>query len=184
MLFSHDVEHALAGAVDLVNSAPGNNSPDQLADVADLAEFVRAHDISDVGRVTSRDLEAVRRLRAAMAPVFEAPDDASAAELVNRLIAQAPATPHLTDHDGYPLHMHYFSPGAALADHLALDVGMALGQVIAAGERERLRRCEAPGCEQVLIDLSRNRSRRYCDARTCGNRLHVAAYRQRQRANG
>lgn len=181
MLFSHDVEHALISAVDLVNSAPRQDSPDELPDVAALVEFVEAHAISDVGRLTNRDLEAVRRVRAAMAPVFDAPDDASAADLVNRLIAQAPATPHLTDHDGYPLHMHYFSPGAALADHLALDVGMALAQVIAAGERERLRRCDAPGCDQVLVDLSRNRSRRYCDARTCGNRLHVAAYRQRQR---
>jgi predicted RNA-binding Zn ribbon-like protein len=34
---------------------------------------------------------------------------------------------------------------------------------------------------RVFVDLSRNRSRRYCDSRTCGNRLHVAAYRARQR---
>ena len=33
----------------------------------------------------------------------------------------------------------------------------------------------------MLVDLSRNRSKRYCDSRTCGNRLHVAAYRARQR---
>jgi predicted RNA-binding Zn ribbon-like protein len=78
--------------------------------------------------------------------------------------------------------VHYFAPGAALADHLAVDCGMALAQVIASGERERLRRCEAPDCDQVLVDLSRNRSKRYCDARTCGNRLHVAAYRERRRS--
>jgi hypothetical protein len=39
-----------------------------------------------------------------------------------------------------------------------------------------------PDCDQVLVDLSRNRSKRYCDARTCGNRVHVAAYRARRRA--
>jgi hypothetical protein len=39
-----------------------------------------------------------------------------------------------------------------------------------------------PDCDQVLVDLSRNRSERYCDARTCGNRVHVAAYRARRRA--
>jgi predicted RNA-binding Zn ribbon-like protein len=58
---------------------------------------------------------------------------------------------------------------------------MALAHVISVGERERLRTCEAPDCEHVLVDLSRNRSKRYCDARTCGNRLHVAAYRERRR---
>jgi predicted RNA-binding Zn ribbon-like protein len=91
-------------------------------------------------------------------------------------------TPRLTDHDGYDWHVHYFAPGASLAEHLTIDCGMALAHVVASGERERLRRCEAPDCDQVLVDLSRNRSKRYCDARTCGNRLHVAAYRQRQRA--
>jgi predicted RNA-binding Zn ribbon-like protein len=54
--------------------------------------------------------------------------------------------------------------------------------VLAAGERERLRLCEAPNCQQALVDLSRNRSKRYCDARTCGNRLNVAAYRERKRS--
>ena len=48
-------------------------------------------------------------------------------------------------------------------------------------EEERLRRCEAPDCRRAFVDLSRNRSRRYCDSRTCGNRLHVAAYRARRK---
>jgi predicted RNA-binding Zn ribbon-like protein len=34
----------------------------------------------------------------------------------------------------------------------------------------------------VVIDLSKNRSRRYCE-KGCGNRVHVAAYRSR-RARG
>ncbi|MGH8965301.1 MAG: CGNR zinc finger domain-containing protein, partial [Actinomycetes bacterium] len=103
---------------------------------------------------------------------------------INALVSDAAVIPRLTNHDGYDWHMHYFSPGASLAEHLAVDCGMALAHVISGGERERLRRCEAPDCDQVLVDLSRNRSKRYCDARTCGNRLHVAAYRERQRALG
>jgi predicted RNA-binding Zn ribbon-like protein len=100
---------------------------------------------------------------------------------VNALVADARTTPRLTDHDGWPLHMHYFAHGARLAEHLAADCGMALAFVIAAGEQQRLATCAAPDCQRVLIDLSRNRSKRYCDARTCGNRLHVAAYRARQK---
>lgn len=61
---------------------------------------------------------------------------------------------------------------------------MALAFLIVAGERERLRRCDAPDCRHAFVDLSRNRSRRYCDSRTCGNRLHVAAYRARRREAG
>ena len=39
--------------------------------------------------------------------------------------------------------------------------------------------CAAPDCQAVLVDLSKNRSRRYCDTGNCGNRQHVAAYRER-----
>lgn len=38
-----------------------------------------------------------------------------------------------------------------------------------------------PTAACAFVDLSRNRSRRYCDSRTCGNRLHVAAYRARRK---
>ena len=106
---------------------------------------------------------------------------AAAAGQINELVAAAGTTPRLTDHDGYDWHVHYFAPGASVADHLAADCGMALAFVLASGERTRLAVCSAPDCERVLVDLSRNRSKRYCDSRTCGNRLHVAAYRARQR---
>ncbi len=182
MLFSHDTERALACIVDLVNSAPSTGTGELIGDVGALAAFVVRHDVSDVGELTSRDLRGVHELRGLVAAVFDATDDRSAAEAVNTLVSQATVTPRLTDHDGYDWHVHYFAPGAALAEHLTIDGGMALAHVVASGERERLRRCEAPDCDQVLVDLSRNRSKRYCDARTCGNRLHVAAYRERQRA--
>ena len=106
-------------------------------------------------------------------------DPPTAIFAVNTLVAEAPVQPRLTDHNGYDWHIHYFAPAASLADHLAVDGGMALAHVVAAEEVERLRVCEAPDCEAVLLDLSRNRSKRYCDARTCGNRLNVAAYRER-----
>ena len=99
------------------------------------------------------------------------------------LVAGAPVTPRLTDHDGHPWHVHYFAPGASVAERLALDGGMALAHVVAGGERVRLRTCAAPGCSRVLVDLSRHRSRIYCDSRTCGKWLHVAAYRGRRRCD-
>jgi predicted RNA-binding Zn ribbon-like protein len=182
LLFSHDTEHALASVVDLVNTAPSAGEGELLPDVGALEAWVRAQDVSGLGTLTEADLDAVRSLRDRFRPVFNAPDDGTAAEIINQLISQAPVTPRLTNHDGYDFHVHYFAEGASLVDHLAIDGGMALAQVLSAGERERLRLCEAPNCQQALVDLSRNRSKRYCDARTCGNRLHVAAYRSRQRA--
>ncbi|MFE6985108.1 CGNR zinc finger domain-containing protein [Streptomyces griseus] len=190
MLIPHDTRIALDTVVDLVNTAPESEPPpddpadgpvDGLADVAALYAFAERHHISGVGTLGEKDLATVRDVRARFAEVFAAPDPRTAADLVNRLVAAAGTTPQLTDHDGYDWHVHYFAPDASIADHLAADCGMALAFIIVAGEQERLRRCEAPDCGHAFVDLSRNRSRRYCSSRTCGNRLHVAAYRARRK---
>ncbi|QDO04178.1 hypothetical protein FNV65_13960 [Streptomyces sp. S1A1-8] len=181
MLITHDTRRSLDAVVDLVNTAAENDTPDGLADVASLDEFVRKHGISDVGVLSEQDLAAVREVRGRFAGVFAADDPRTAAGLINELVAVAGTTPRLTDHDGYDWHVHYFAPGASVADHLAADCGMALAFFVVAGEQDRLRRCEAPDCLHAFVDLSRNRSRRYCDSRTCGNRLHVAAYRARRK---
>ncbi|MFD8964711.1 CGNR zinc finger domain-containing protein [Streptomyces sp. NPDC059568] len=188
MLIPHDTRIALDTVVDLVNTAPEdgtggarNGTPDGLADIEALYGFVRSHSLSGVGDLGRRDLRAVLEVRTRFAEVFAAPDARAAADLINRLVAAAGTTPQLTDHDGYDWHVHYFAPGASVADHLAADCGMALAFMVVAGEQERLRRCEAPDCGHAFVDLSRNRSRRYCDSRTCGNRLHVAAYRARRK---
>ena len=182
VLFSHDIVRSLECVVDLVNTAPAQSGTEQLTDLEALSDFVSRHAVSEVGELADRDLDEVRGLRTAISGVVDAPDDHAAAVAVNSLVSRAAVSPRLTDHDGYGWHLHYFAPGASLAEHLTVDCGMALAHVVASGERERLRRCEAPDCEQALVDLSRNRSKRYCDARTCGNRLHVAAYRERRRA--
>lgn len=181
MLITHDTRCALDIVVDLVNTAPEDDTADGLASVSDLDEFVRKHDISDVGSLSELDLSVVRKIRSRFCRIFAAPDARAAAVLINELVAAAGTTPRLTDHDGYDWHVHYFAPGASVADHLAADCGMALAFFVVAGEQDRLRRCEAPDCRHAFVDLSRNRSRRYCDSRTCGNRLHVAAYRARRK---
>ncbi|WP_433343269.1 CGNR zinc finger domain-containing protein [Streptomyces sp. CA-253872] len=181
MLITHDTRCALEAVVDLVNSAPAEGRAETLATVAELEEFVRAHRLSDTGALDTSDVQALHHVRARFAEVFAAPDSVSAVRIINELVATAGTTPRLTDHDGYDWHVHYFAPGASLADHLAADCGMALAFFVVADERERLRRCGAPDCGRAFVDLSRNRSRRYCDSRTCGNRLHVAAYRARRK---
>jgi hypothetical protein len=181
VLITHDTECALDALVELLNTSPEACGEEALPDLPALRGFVVRCELSDVGRLTATDLDAVRHLRGRFWEVLAAPTIAEAAELLNGMIARAGTTPRLTDHDGHEWHIHYFAPGAALADRLAAESGIALSMIIVSGERDRLRRCEAPDCVRVFVDLSRNRSRRYCDSRTCGNRLHVAAYRARQR---
>ncbi|MEW9534515.1 CGNR zinc finger domain-containing protein [Microbispora sp. NPDC049125] len=179
MPFSHDMVYSLATVVDLINTRSGER--DGLADMADLEALVRRRHVSEVGALTTRDLAEVRTLRAAFHEVFTAPDRATAVARLNTLLTRTRITPSLTEHDGFPLHVHYFAPGASVAEHLAADCGVALAHVLVEDEWERLRTCAAPDCAHVFVDESRNRSRVYCDSRTCGNRMHVAAYRARRR---
>ena len=182
MLFSHDTEHALGTVVDLVNTGPSVAGEDHLPDLAALQEFVDRNAVSDVCDLDAADLEATLRLRERFHDLFQTPEDTPGTVLrVNAIVGEARTMPHLTDHDDYDWHVHFFAPGSRLAEHLAAECGIALAYVVAAGELDRLRVCEAPDCSRVLVDLSRNRCRRYCDSRTCGNRMHVAAYRARQR---
>lgn len=181
MELGHDTECALGTVVDLVNSAPEVTGEEGLPDLTALQDLVDRQQVSGIGRLTREDLAGALRLRVRLLEIFRARDQATAVGLVNALVADARSTPRLTDHDGWPLHMHYHAPDARLPEHLAADCGMALAFVISAGEQSRLATCAAPDCERVLVDLSRNRSKQYCDSRTCGNRLHVAAYRARRK---
>jgi predicted RNA-binding Zn ribbon-like protein len=181
VIFSHDTEQALGTVVDLINTGPVVGGAEGLPDLDALRAFVDRAQISGLARLDHDDLVAIRRLRDRFHDVFDARDRRQAVTLVNGIVGEVKTTPHLTDHDGHDWHVHFFAPGARLVDHLAADCGMALAFVVATGELDRLRTCEAPDCERVLVDLSRNRCRRYCDSRTCGNRMHVAAYRARQR---
>ena len=58
---------------------------------------------------------------------------------------------------------------------------MAFVDVIRTDSLDRLRVCEADDCEDVLVDLSKNRSKRFCDA-SCGTRMAAAAYRARKKS--
>ena len=50
---------------------------------------------------------------------------------------------------------------------------------VLSGRIVTLREPVADDCEAIVLDLSRNRSRRFCST-SCGNRVAVAAYRARQ----
>jgi predicted RNA-binding Zn ribbon-like protein len=167
---------ALLAAAALVNS--DDEGVDHLPDVAALDEFTRKWEWSGARSHDEEELRAVRKLRPRVRQLWDTDRD-RVVELVNSLLAEANATPQLVRHDGWDYHLHATGPDAALATRMAVEAAMAVSDVIRAGELSRLRICEYQGCGGVLADLSKNRSKRYCD-RGCGNRAAVAAYRSRK----
>lgn len=48
-------------------------------------------------------------------------------------------------------------------------------------ERVRVHKCESPTCDWLFLDTSRNRSRRWCDMKSCGNRAKARRYYARHK---
>ena len=178
MLFTDDTDAALQAAVALVNSTDEPGDP--LGSVDDLSAFLATWSYTGRHDATSQELDAVRRLRPSLKALLLAGRD-EAAELVNAMLAQARALPQLQRHDHWEWHLHAVGPDRPLDERVVVETAMAMVDVIRADEMSRLARCAADDCDDVVLDLSRNRSRRYCST-TCGNREAVAAYRARQRA--
>jgi predicted RNA-binding Zn ribbon-like protein len=178
LVFTHDTEVALAAAAALVNSA--HDDGDTLSTTAELAAFVRTWGWT--GRVVGdeRELAAVRALRPRLERLWHATED-EAVRIVNEMLREAHALPQLVKHDEWDYHLHATTPEAELAVRMAVEAAMAVVDVIRTGELARLRVCAAGDCDDVVVDLSKNRSRRFCDS-GCGNRSNVAAYRARKAA--
>jgi predicted RNA-binding Zn ribbon-like protein len=177
VVFAHDTEQALISAAALINTAAGD--VDALMRVADLDVFVREQQFSGSRTGTLSELRSVRQLRIQLRPVWTDSEE-DAVWRINVLLRNAHALPQLVRHDQWNWHVHATTPEAPLALRMGTEAAMALVDVVRAGELERLRICAAEGCEAVLVDLTKNRSKRFCDTGNCANRTHVAAYRRRR----
>lgn len=180
MLFAHDTEVALAAAAALVNT--DQEDGDLLGDVDALDAFVTNWGWTGSRRHDRAELDAVRALRPRLRTLWFTDTD-GAVELVNELLRQSRALPQLVRHDSWDYHLHATASDAPLADRMAVEAAMAVSDVIRAKELTRLRTCAADTCADVLVDLSKNRSRRFCST-SCANRTNVAAYRARKSIRG
>lgn len=166
----------MAAAVELVNSA---EAPDTMTDAEQLAEFFDRHGYTGVRTGDARELAAVRAQRAPMRELLTADRD-TAVTLVNEILARHRAVPRLVRHDALDYHVHAVPPDAPLDVRIAVETAMAMIDLIRADELSRLALCADETCDGIVLDLSRNRSRRYCSV-ACGNRNAVAAYRARKK---
>jgi len=175
MLFTDDTTTMLQAAVVLVNSAVGT---DTLTTVEELDEWY-AEFVHTSHRTAGREeLESVRSVRHVLYELLSADRDRTA-ELVNELLAESGTTPQLVRHGEWDWHLHGVSADADPATRIVVDTAMAMVDVVRDDQLSRLGICADETCTGIVLDLSRNRSRRFCST-ACGNRNAVAAYRARQ----
>ncbi|MCW2794144.1 MAG: hypothetical protein JWO76_3242 [Nocardioides sp.] len=175
MVFTHDTEVSLLAAVTLVNT---EDDADELGSVEDLDAFYERFEYTGRRDRDRAELDAVRALRPTLRELLTSDRD-RAVELVNAMLADTHALPQLVRHDHWDWHLHAVDPDAPVATRIAIETAMAMIDVIRADELSRLGLCSDDTCDGIVLDLSRNRSKRFCST-TCGNRNAVAAYRARQ----
>ena len=177
VVFTHDTEVGLQMAAALVNTGR-QSSGEVLTGMAALRTFLR--DWPFTGRVDgdANELRDVRGLRSRL-EVFWSGDEGLIVTRVNELLGGYRALPQLVRHDEWDYHLHATDPSAPLTARMAVEAAMAMVDVIRAGELDRLGTCAAADCQDVLVDGSKNRSRRFCGV-GCANRTNVAAFRARR----
>lgn len=182
MVFTHDTDMTLMHAAALANTGPalGDEDREDLPDLDALLAWMDRWEWTGRRPSTEAEVDAVRRLRPRLREIWSLPEE-RLVEATNTLLEDGQALPRLVRHGAFGWHVHATSDDAPLARRIAVEVGMALIDVIRGDETDRLKVCAGDDCEDLLIDLSKNRSRKFCDG-TCGTRANVAAYRARKAA--
>ena len=180
MHFAPDTEESLDFVVTLCNTDPAasRTGTDELATVDQLTAMLNRYTYS--GRIDhdEAELRDVKKTRDLLREVWVLDRDA-AVDAVNAMLRDARALPFLTRHDQSDWHIHATEPDAPLAERIRVEAALAIIDVIRMNEMRRLRVCEADDCTGLVLDLSRNGSKRFCTVR-CGNRMNMIAYRGRR----
>lgn len=177
----------------------GRPETDRLGSYADLLAFAR-----QTGGVTAREAErlarSARRHTAQRDAAFEralelrealfrlshsvvrgkAPAQ-SDLDCLNRLLPDALCCLQVEPQDS-----GYAWSWAGRADSLESPlwrVAHSAAELLTGGELDRVRECDGATCTWLFLDHSRNRSRRWCDMATCGNRAKARRHYRRQRQN-
>jgi predicted RNA-binding Zn ribbon-like protein len=180
-----DQLEAMTGCVELINTGRVG-SADLLRHGADLQRLADRYAFTGT-RATPGDLSAAldfRRRLESIVTACEAGHESAAIAQINALLSDTGAIPQIVAHDGRGPHLHVSRPASPLPSRMAAHFAMGLAWLVVAGQAHRIRTCASPTCQKVFVDFSKNSSRRYCDSRTCGNRMHVAAYRARRQQAG
>ncbi|MDH4116853.1 MAG: CGNR zinc finger domain-containing protein [Acidimicrobiia bacterium] len=166
-------------SIDLVNTFDVFAGDDLLGTVRDLTDFAVAHGIEQLA-ATVKDLESIRRARPELRRALLAEDEAIAVVALNDLLAAAKPRPQLVHGSDEKWVFGYADPEGTVADRiLAEAAGGALEEIRLHGVR-RFNTCGSSTCEDVFVDRTRNRSRRFCSSDVCGNREAQRAHRARR----
>ncbi|MED4753237.1 CGNR zinc finger domain-containing protein [Brevibacillus choshinensis] len=108
------------------------------------------------------------------------PEDLAA---LNQALSLALAHPRLVVDGEGSYHMEQVSPISGW-DQVISQIARSFAELLVHEEARRIKICDNHDCQWVFFDESRNRVRRWCDDKMCGNLMKVRRFRERQKEKG
>jgi predicted RNA-binding Zn ribbon-like protein len=102
---------------------------------------------------------------------------AAVLDTLGRHVSAAYADGRLAAHDGA---LQWVTGGGDDLDRITWDIARAAARLVTSARLGRVRACEAGDCAWWFVDDTKNRSRRWCDMKICGNREKLRRFRARQ----
>lgn len=139
------------------------------------------------GPPTAPELAELRRVQALLRRLTETVADArplSGRDLedVNSVLAKTPVTAELRRFPDSGYYVEMTPRAARWVDALVRELVGSWVALLRLDDPPRLRVCANDACRRAFYDETRNRSRRWCDSRTCGNVIRVRRHREARRA--
>jgi len=131
-------------------------------------------------------LKGAVELREALYRIFSAISAGSsppAADVDALNAALAEALTHLRLFPGADLFAWDWIGEAGALDRMLWPVARSAADLLTSEDLNRVGECQGDGCGWLFMDMSRNRSRRWCDMGDCGNRAKARRYYRRKKAS-
>jgi predicted RNA-binding Zn ribbon-like protein len=125
------------------------------------------------------------RLREALTSIFNAVAEGrrirpGALEALNAELAGAMARSQVVPTDSGFTWL--WAEGGKALDCVLWPIARSAADLLTEGPLSAIRRCEGRDCGWLFLDTSRNRTRRWCDMRICGNRAKARRHHERAKA--
>lgn len=149
-----------------------------------LPKFLRHWGITAPPPPTAAELAALKELRALLQSMTEtlvagAPLPEAGLARLNAALAGGPVVRRIVESDkGRRLE---YLPLRHDWPQVMAEIAASFGRTLAEGESARVRICENPDCLWVFYDDTRNRTKRFCDEKGCGNLMKVRRFRARRK---
>ena len=93
---------------------------------------------------------------------------------IGECLATAYANGRLVPHEGA---LQWVARAEDDLERVIWEIGRAAGRLVVSPRLARVRACAAGDCGWWFVDDTRNRSRRWCDMKLCGNRAKLRRFR-------